>query len=125
MEITGRLTADAKINKTATDSEVVNFCVAVNDKFKNRKGELKEITTYFNCSYWVNRTIAKHLIKGGLIELSGVLSAHAWKNDRDEALVSLDFHVNKIKLHGRSKNAASAAETSTLTNSNAKDDLPF
>ena len=127
MEITGRLTADAKVNETKAGVQVVNFTLAVNDRFKNKAGELKEQTTFFRCSYWITTGIAKYLLKGGLIEISGRVSANAWTSKDGEAKANLNFHVDRIKLHGKANtenkaeaNTEPAAETSAAT-----DDLPF
>ncbi len=52
MEITGRLTADAIVNKVNNDRQVVNFSIAINDKYKPKGStEVKEIVTYIDCSY--------------------------------------------------------------------------
>ncbi len=52
MEITARLTGDAKLSTLKDERQVVNFNVAVNDSYKTKDGELKKVTTYFQCSYW-------------------------------------------------------------------------
>ncbi len=49
----------------------MNFNVAVNDSNKTKDGELKKVTIYFQCSYWVNPGIAQYLTKGTLVELYG------------------------------------------------------
>ena len=71
MEIVGRLTTDAKVNETKNGIRVVNFSLAVNDRFKTGSGEIKEQVTFFNCSYWMSSGIAEHLLKGSLVEVSG------------------------------------------------------
>ena len=121
MEITGRLTANATINETKNGAKVVNFCVAVNDRFKAKSGELKEHTSYFNCAYWISTGIAEHLCKGILVEASGKVSADAWVNADGKAKASLRFHVDRIKLHGKG-NSTSASETKTAA---APEEMPF
>ncbi|WP_426063187.1 hypothetical protein [Flavobacterium sp. DSP2-3-1] len=37
------------------NKEVVNFNIAINDNYKSKGStEVMEITTYINCSYWLN-----------------------------------------------------------------------
>lgn len=98
MKITGRLRADAIVNETKSGAKVVNFSLAVNDRFKTKAGELKEQATYFNCSYWITTGIAAYLLKGGLVEVSGSVSAHARTNKEGEPKASLHFNVDRIKL---------------------------
>ncbi len=64
MEITARLTGDAKLSTLKDERQVVNFNVAVNDSYKTKDSELKKVTTYFHCSYWMNPGIAQYLTKG-------------------------------------------------------------
>lgn len=132
MEIVGRLTADAQVTTVKNEKKVVNFSVAVNDSYKPKGSEQPvKVTTYFNCSYWINAAIAEHLTKGTLVELYGRISANAWTNAEGEAKASLNFHVNSIKLHGKAKGAAysneDAAAPATKTGAITApiEDLPF
>lgn len=60
MEITGRLTRDAVVAKTAKDRQVVNFSIAVNDTYKTKdSNEVKKIVTFIDCSYWLSAGIAQ------------------------------------------------------------------
>lgn len=106
MEIIGRLTANAKRKELVDGRQVVNFSIAINDSYKPKGAtEVKHITTFVHCSYWINPGIADYLKKGSIVQLSGSISARAYKNMDGEARASLAFHVNTIKLHGgNSKN---------------------
>jgi single-strand DNA-binding protein len=128
MEIFGRLTADAKVNELKDGRKVVNFSIAMNESYKtNDSDEIKKVTTYFNCSYWINSSIAKVLTKGTIVELYGSIGVNMYTNHEGEAKASLTFHVNNIKLHGkpgvekRNQLAMVAAEANT----EPADDLPF
>ncbi|HEU5363994.1 MAG TPA: single-stranded DNA-binding protein [Hanamia sp.] len=124
MEIVGRLTADAKVSILKDERKVVNFSVAVNESYKPKGMELPvKITNYFNCSYWMNPAIAQHLTKGALVELYGRIGVNAWTNTEGEAKASLNFHVNNIKLHGKSN--AAIKEKVSDTKPEETDDLPF
>lgn len=124
MELTGRLTADAKRSTLKDERQVVNFSIAINDRYKPRNGEVKEITTFINCAYWVNPGIAPFLTKGTLIELFGRIGVNAWTNAEGQARASLTFHVSNIKLHGKAKPQTATAEMTTETPT-VKEDLPF
>lgn len=126
MEITGRLIMDSRTNQLKDGRKVVNFCVALNDSYKDKKTEeIKQISTLFNCSYWINPAIGQYLTKGTLVELYGRVSTNAWNNAEGEAKASLNFHVQSIKLHGSTKQKASEKETSVKDNKEKDDDLPF
>lgn len=117
MEIVGRITADAKINETKSGSKVVNFTIAVNDRYKSNTGEIKEEVTFFNCGYWLATGIAQFLQKGALVEASGRVSTHAWINPEGEAKASLNFHVDRLKIHRRA-NGVTTSDVNTEPTAN-------
>ena len=127
MEMTARLTGDAKISTLKNDKQVVNFNVAINDSYKAKgSNEVTKVVTYAQCDYWVNPGVAQYLTKGTLVELQGRIGVNAYTSKDGEAKATLTFHVNTIKLHGSTgvKN-----ETAVKTNAEAvvvpADDLPF
>lgn len=128
MEIIGRLTADAKVNELKDGRKVVNFSIATNDNYKPKDSdELKKVTTYFNCSYWINSNVAKALTKGVLAELYGRISVGTYTNSAGETKASLNFHVNNIKLHGKSnvEQTGKLVSMATTESEEVGDDLPF
>ena len=101
MEMTARLTGDAKISTLKNDKQVVNFNVAINDSYKAKgSSEQTKVVTYVQCDYWVNPGVAQYLTKGTLVELQGRVGVSAYIGKDGEAKATLTFHVNTIKLHG-------------------------
>jgi len=90
---------------------------------------VQKFTTYVNCSYWINPGVSAYLTKGTLVECYGRIGANAWTTKEGEVKASLTFHVNTIKLHGRSNGSnATPAPVVPITNAPAAevvDDLPF
>ena len=130
MNIIGRLTKDAEVRTTPQDKQVVNFSVAINDSYRNKQGERIEQTSYFDCSYWISPNVAKILMKGALVELTGRVSTRALTANNGELRSGLSFHTSTIKLYGASKKIEHAQ--AILKQENAKiiiqepiDDLPF
>jgi len=127
MEITARLTGDAKVTTVKNNKQVVNFNVAINDNYKAKgSNEVTKIVTYLQCDYWVNPIIFPYLTKGTLVELQGRIGVNAYIGKEGEAKASLTFHVNTIKLHGK---AMANDESPVIVNSAVAtapaDDLPF
>ncbi|CAA9202944.1 Single-stranded DNA-binding protein [Flavobacterium bizetiae] len=99
MEITGRLTRDAVVVKTAKDRQVVNFCIAVNDTYKPKdSNEVKKIVTFIDCSYWLSTGIAQWLKKGTMVELFGRIGVNAYLSSEGKAIGNLTFHTTNIKI---------------------------
>jgi single-strand DNA-binding protein len=136
MNITGRLTKDAKVSTLSDSRQVVNFSVAINESYKNRKGDRVEQTTFFDCAYWISPRVAEWLTKGTLVELTGMVSARAWKGNDGEPRAGLNFNASNIKLHGGGKKYDVEGEVQTgetavkgdnkkVTVKEPEDDLPF
>lgn len=129
MEITGRLTRDAVVAKTAKDREVVNFSIAVNDTYKAKgSAEAVKIVTYIDCSYWLSSGVAQWLKKGAMVELYGRVGVNAYLNSEGKAAASLTFHTSNIKILVFISDAQGLQEQSAPAKSSKKeqpDDLPF
>jgi len=124
--LTGRLTANAKVNTVKGDKQVVNFSIAINDRYKTKGGEIKENTRFVNCAYWTGIGIAPFLLKGGLVELAGRIDVNVWNDQEGRARGVLTLNVNNIKLHGKSqKNDAVTKKEGQQPSAETKDDLPF
>ncbi|MFM9909212.1 MAG: single-stranded DNA-binding protein [Chitinophagaceae bacterium] len=127
--MTARLTGNAKISTLKNDKQVVNFSVAINDSYKAKGStEPTKIVTYVQCNYWVNPGIAQWLTKGSLVELQGRVGVNAYMGKDGEAKATLTFHVNSIKLHGKSNGSdATTAPVVPMATAVAAvaDDLPF
>jgi len=128
MYFTGRLTADAAVRNVKGDRKVTGFNVAINDRFKTKDGEKREIATYVECSYWINAGLAEYLKKGVIVEIAGRVEAQAWKNKEGEAQATLTCNVSAIKLLGKSNSSRLERQDtkSKITSTGIdEDDLPF
>jgi single-strand DNA-binding protein len=129
MEITGRLTRDAVVAKTAKDREVVNFSIAVNDTYKAKGStETTKIVTYIDCSYWLSSGVAQWLKKGAMVELFGRIGVNAYLNSEGKAVASLTFHTSSIKILVFVSDAQPPQATAVPDKNSKKeqpDDLPF
>ena len=131
MLFTGRLTANADVNAVKGDKQVINFTVAINQKWKNKAGEKKEKTAFVDCAYWRNSGIAEYLIKGAVVEISGWMEAQGYQSKKDGIRARLICTCDTIKLFSLVAKAAgptdSAEKRAITAGANAKDDddLPF
>lgn len=136
MNITGRVTKDAKVSTLSDSRQVVNFSVAINESYKNKKGDRVEQTTFFECAYWISPRVAEWLTKGTVVELTGMVSARAWTGNDGEPRAGLNFNTSNIKLHGGGKKSDGAQEAGNghnavqgenkkVTLKEPEDDMPF
>ncbi len=73
MEITARLTRDAKLFTLNDERQAVNFNVAVNDSYKTKDKELKKVTTYFNVAIGLIRALLNILPKAHWLRCTDAL----------------------------------------------------
>lgn len=126
MLVIGRITKDAVAKQLKDERQVIEFSIAVNDWYKPKGSEAGvKVSTFFNCSYWLNPRIAERLKKGTLVELSGRAGVNVYNDMKGEAKGSLIFHVNNIKIHQMVKAVTATALPAAESISEPVDDLPF
>jgi single-strand DNA-binding protein len=133
-QLTGRLTADAKVSTVKGDKKVVNFNIAINDSYRSN-GETVRVTTYVDCAYWINAAIAEYLKKGLLVELFGRIGSRAWIDKDGAAQSTVTLNVSNVKFLGGAsatgleRQDGKSAKKETVYNDEKKgadnDDLPF
>lgn len=125
MEFTGRITSDAKTSTVKGDKEVVNFSVAINDRYRPKGAtETKELVTYINVAWWMGTGIAKILRKGAIVTVSGRLYTNAYIDLSGNAKASINCHASEIKLV-HSKKTEQPAEVNAADITEPVADLPF
>jgi single-strand DNA-binding protein len=127
MLVIGRITKDAVVKQLTDERQVVEFSIAVNDWYKPKgNSQAVKVSTFFNCSYWINPNIAERLKRGTLVELFGRAGVNVYNDMQGEAKGSLTFHVNNIKVHQSAKvEADSTSVTSPGSITEPVEDLPF
>lgn len=130
MLFTGRLTANAEVRTVKGDKQVINFTVALNERWKNKAGEKQEKTAFVECAYWRNSGIGEYLTKGAVVEIQGWVDAEAYQSTKDGLRARLVCTCDTIKLFSALPKSEPKAEQKELAgapsaNSGADDDLPF
>ena len=125
MEFTGRITSDAKISTVKGDKEVVNFTVAVNDRYRPKGStETKEFVTFYNVAWWIGTNVAKILTKGAIVTVIGRLSVNAYIDWQGNAKGSINCHASQIKLI-QSKKTENKTEPHPSEITEPAEDLPL
>lgn len=100
MTITGRIVQNAEISALNNEKTVTNFTVVTNEYYKTKDtGEIKQISTFYECAYWKKSNIAEKLTKGTLVEITGKIGVRAFLNKNNEPVGILTIKVNKIQVH--------------------------
>ena len=131
-EAIGRVGKDAEVKDFGTN-QVINFTIAVSEKFKDKAGEIQETTTWITVSKWGNNTgIAQYIRKGDMIYVSGKPNNRAYLAPDGTAKVDngiTAFEIQLLGSKGDNSNSAPAlqqpASASNYSSDLPEDDLPF
>ena len=96
--LTGRLTRDPELKKTASDMGVASFTLAVDDTLKGPNGE--KTTSFINIVVWDKQadTVAKFLRKGALVGVDGRIRQRTFeKRDGSKASV-IEVSANHVEF---------------------------
>lgn len=99
----GRLTADAKISFTGSNTAYTRFTVAVNRNYKNEEGEYD--ADFISCVAWRERAelINKHFSKGSQIGIEGHIQTGSYDKDDGTKGYLTDIIVDSITFVGGKK----------------------
>ncbi len=112
----GNLTKDPALRYTPGGTAVANLRIAVNRKFKDRTGELKEDTCYVTVTAWdkLAEICNEHLKKGSPIFVEGMLQSRSWDTPDGQKRSAIDVRAERIHFlgaHGsRGSDAAARGE---------------
>jgi single-strand DNA-binding protein len=111
--IVGNLGRDPELRYTPQGDAVCNFSVAVNEKKRDKAGELQDITTWFRVTLWRRQAenAAKYLTKGSPIYIEGRLHVEEWTDRDGNNRHTLEVSASDMQfLGGRGGDSESAAE---------------
>lgn len=107
--IAGNLTRDPEVKFLANDKCVAQFGLAINRKFKDANGELKDDTTFVDVEAW-GRTaelVGQYLVKGRGCYVDGRLKLESWEDKATGAKRSkLKIVADQVLFTDAAKNGA-------------------
>jgi len=131
----GRLTRDPEVRYLPSGMQVTSFSVAVNRKFKDKNGEWKEETSFFDVESYgkVAERIGTQLGKGDQILIEGSLRQDKWESPSGEKKSKVKIVANRISLIAKPEDGntekklteTQAEEDMSIDDLDNEDDLPF
>lgn len=141
--MTGRMTANPELRKTANDISVTSFSIANQRNFKNSSGERE--TDFYDVTAWraTAETVTKYFTKGSMITIDGRLESRKYtdKNGNNRTAISIiadNVYFGASKKDSQENNSATSkvtneeefvpdfsAESSRDFDEITDDDLPF
>lgn len=133
IQIIGNVVRDAEVRAFEGGRSVINFDVAVNERFKDKNGQKQERTSYIRCSMWKDSqltNIAQYITKGTKVYVEGAPEAEAYISKEGKAIGGLKINVREFELLGSAKKSEEESANPSLPaedvlTPSANDDLPF
>ena len=98
----GNLTKDPELRYTPNGTAVTNLRIAVNRKFKDRSGELKEDTCFVTITAWDKQAeiCNQYLQKGRAVFVEGILQSRSWETSDGQKRSTIDVRAERIQFLG-------------------------
>jgi len=126
--ISGNLTRDPELRKTASGLPVLGFGIAVNDSRKNQQtGEWDNYPNFIDCTMFGTRAekVSPYLHKGGKVAIEGKLRWSQWEHDGQKHSKIEVIIVDIELMQQQPSQVAAMPSPSQSTTSIYDEDIPF
>jgi single-strand DNA-binding protein len=98
----GNLTRDPELRYTPGGTAVANLGIAVNRRFKDSSGELKEEVCFLTVTVWDKQAEAccQYLKKGKPVFVEGVLQSRFWETGDGQKRSAIDVRAERVQFLG-------------------------
>ena len=124
----GNLTRDPELRYTPGGTAVANLGLAVNRKFKDSSGELKEEVCFLTVTVWDKQAEAccQYLQKGRPVFVEGVLQSRFWETPEGQKRSAIDVRAERVQFLGAysSNKEKTAIETAEVADAAATAQTP-
>ncbi len=129
----GNLTRDPEMRVTPKGTEICQFGIAINRKFKGDDGSARDEVTFVDLEAWAKTAalVSKYLTKGSPVMIEGRLKLDSWEDKETGAKKQkLKVVVENVQFLG-SKNGQDSQpqqqpqQTKPAAQENLDEDVPF
>lgn len=98
--LVGNLTRDPQVRNTPGGAVVADIGMAINEKFKNKAGEMQETVTYVDVVAWGRQAevCQQYLHKGSPVLIEGRLQLDQWESKEGEKRSKLRIRADRIQF---------------------------
>ncbi|MAI66635.1 MAG: single-stranded DNA-binding protein [Phycisphaerae bacterium] len=129
--IMGNLTRDPELKQTPNNQSVAQIGLALNRKFKDREGNMREEVTYVECEAWgrTAEVMSQYLSKGKPVFIEGRLKLDQWQdkdgNNRSKMKVVIESFQFIDSKGGQSSQPPANTTNPAPQTAPPTDDIPF
>jgi len=123
--ISGNLTREPEVRRTASGMAIVSFGVAVNERRKNNQtGDYEDYANFIDCTMFGTRAeaVSSYLAKGSKVAIDGHLRYSSWEKDGQKRS-KLEVLVDEIEFMSKAEKKPQQAQAPSTAVYD--DDIPF
>jgi len=124
----GNLTRDPELRYTPAGVAVANLGLAVNRRFRDKNGEVKEDVCFLTVTVWDKQAEAccQYLQKGRPIFVEGVLQSRSWETQDGQKRSTIDVRAERVQFLGKfsGPKGSEPAEAGAMDNAAAVANTP-
>jgi len=123
----GNLTRDPELRQVPSGDSVAELGLAVNERFRNRDGELAEKTCFVDIDAWGRQaeTCGQYLKKGAPILVEGRLQLSQWETPEGEKRSKLRIRADRIRFMGQKNGGSEDSNGTPASGNDEADPMPF
>lgn len=127
----GNVTRDAEVRHLDGGRSVINFDLAVNERWKDKQGTQQTKTHYIKCAKWTEAsTVAQYILKGVKLYVEGTPEVDAYVNAEGKAIGSVKIIVRELEFLSSTKKPEALTQDPMPTDDDSgmptpDKDLPF
>jgi len=130
--LSGNLTRDPELRRTASDRAVTRLGLASNRRYKDREGEWKEVVSFLNIVVWGRQaeTCAEFLSKGSAVFIEGRIQSRSWETQDGQKRSTVEIEASRVQFLDRIAKPQAQEDEFVETGgmaglSDTDDDVPF
>jgi single-strand DNA-binding protein len=124
----GNLTRDPELRFVPGGTAVSNLRLAVNEKYRDSNGELKDTTCFLTVVVWgkMAESCSQYLSKGSPIFVEGSLQSRSWETQDGQKRSVLEVKAKRVQFLGKpqDKNQSNKSDDFDTTDEKGNDASP-
>ena len=125
----GNLGKDPEVRYLDNGVAVANFSLATTENYKNKLGERVSQTEWHNIVLWrgLAEVAEKYLKKGASVYIEGKIKTRKWEDKDSNTRYNTEILVDNMTMLGGKKSqvVSHESDSSSVSNDDESDDLPF
>ena len=127
--LVGNLGKDPDVRYLDNGVVVANFSLATTENYKNKLGERVSQTEWHNIVLWrgLAEVAEKYLKKGASVYIEGKIKTRKWEDKDSNTRYNTEILVDNMTMLGGKKSqvVSHESDSSSVSNDDESDDLPF